>query len=182
MKFKNLNFAKFATFSVLVIGLSASAFASCGDLLSAMATPIPGQSHVMQPGHHSSKPSGSTSIVGLWYVQFTSEGTVIQDAYQLWNAGGTEVHNPNVDPRSGNVCLGVWTRTPGTNTYTLAHRVWNYDTTGDWLGTIDLSETVTVGKDGDTHTGTFALDFYDTSGNFITEVDGTVTGSRISVP
>ena len=39
MKFKNLNFAKFATFSVLVIGLSASAFASCGDLLSAMATP-----------------------------------------------------------------------------------------------------------------------------------------------
>lgn len=28
--------------------------------------------------------------------------------------------------------------------------------------------------------GTFALDFYDPSGGFITEVDGTVTGTRIS--
>ena len=183
MKFKNLNFAKFATFTVLVIGLSASAFASCGDSLTAMAAAVAGQHRPMQAGPHSSKQnSGSTSIVGLWYVQFTSEGTVIQDAYQLWNAGGTEVHNPNVDPRGGNVCLGVWTRTPGTNTYTLAHRVWNYDTTGDWLGTINLSETVTVGKGGDAHSGTFTLDFYDTSGTFITEVDGTVTGSRISVP
>lgn len=182
MKFNNLNFAKFATFTVLVIGLSASAFASCGDSLSAMATPVPGQSHVMQQGPHSYKPnSGSTSIVGLWYVQFTSDGTVIQDAYQLWNAGGTEVHNPNVDPRGGNVCLGVWTRAAGTHTYTLAHRVWNYDTTGDWLGTIHLSETVTVGKGGDSHSGTFTLDFYDTSGNFINEVTGTVTGARISV-
>ena len=182
MKFKNLSFAKFATFTVLAIGLSASAFASCGDSLSAMATPVPGQSRVMKQGPQSSKSnSGSTSIVGLWYVQFTSEGTVIQDAYQLWNAGGTEVHNPNVDPRGGNVCLGGWVRTPGTNTYTLAHRVWNYDTTGDWLGTINLSEKITVGKGGDTHTGTFALDFYDTSGNFQMSVTGTVTGRRISV-
>jgi hypothetical protein len=59
--------------------------------------------------------------------------------------------------------------------------VWNYDTTGDWLGTINLSEKITVGKGGDTHTGTFALDFYDTSGNFQMSVTGTVTGRRISV-
>jgi hypothetical protein len=182
MKIKNTNFAKFATFTVLVIGLSASAFASCGSSLSSMAAIVPGQPFAMQQGPHASQPSsGSTSIVGLWYVEYTVEGNVIQTAYQLWNAGGTEVHNPNVDPRGGDVCLGVWTRTPGTNTYTLAHRVWNYDTTGDWLGTINLSETVTVGKGGDSHSGTFALDFYDTSGNFLMEVDGTVTGARISV-
>jgi hypothetical protein len=181
MKSKNLNFAKFATYMVLVIGLSASAFASCGDSLSAMAAAVPGQAHVMQQGPHASKPSGSTSIVGLWFVDFTVDGNIIQDAYQLWNAGGTEVHNPNVDPRTGNVCLGVWTRATGTNTYTLAHRVWNYDTTGDWLGTINLSETVTVGKGGDTLTGTFTLDFYDPTGTFITEVAGAVTGTRISV-
>lgn len=181
MKFKNLNFAKFATYVVLVIGLSASAFASCGDSLSAMAAAIAGQSHSMQTVPHSSKQnSGSPSIVGLWYVQFTVDGNVIQDAYQLWNAGGTEVHNPNVDPRGGNVCLGVWTRATGAHTYTLTHRVWNYDTTGDWLGTINLSETVTVGKDGNSHSGSFTLDFYDTSGNFLMEVTGTVTGERIS--
>lgn len=182
MKLKNLNFVKVATYMVLVIALSASAFASCGDSLSAMAAAVAGQSRPMQQGPYSSTTnSGSTSMVGLWYVQFTVGGNVIQDAYQLWNAGGTEVHNPNVDPRGGNVCLGVWTRPAGTNTYRLAHRVWNYDTTGDWLGTINLSEKVTVDKGGNTHRGTFKLDFYDTSGNFITQVAGTVTGSRISV-
>jgi len=182
MKFENLSFAKLATFTVLVIGLSASAFGSCGDSLSAMATAVPGQSRPMQSGPHSSKPNfGSTSIVGLWYVQYTVDGSVIQDAYQLWNAGGTEVHNPNVDPRGGDVCLGVWARAAGTNTYTLAHRVWNYDTTGDWLGTITLNEKVTVDKSGSSHSGIFRDDFYDTSGNFLMSVTGTVTATRISV-
>jgi hypothetical protein len=182
MKFKNLNFAKFATFAVLVIGLSASAFGSCGDSLSAMAAGIPGQARAMQQGSHSpAHNSGSTSIVGLWYVQFTIAGNVIQDAYQLWNAGGTEVHNPNVDPRAGNVCLGVWKRAAGTNTYILAHRVWNYDTAGNWLGTINLRETLTVGGGGNSHSGSFTLDFYDTSGNFQMELTGSVTGERISV-
>jgi hypothetical protein len=37
MRVENLNFAKFATYMVLVVGLSASALASCGDSLSAMA-------------------------------------------------------------------------------------------------------------------------------------------------
>lgn len=186
MKSKNLNFAKFTTYTVLVIGLSVSAFASCGDSLSAMAAAAPGFSRPVQQGQHSSQPaskadSGSTSIVGLWYIEFTIDGNAIQTAYQLWNAGGTEVHNPNVDPRTGNVCLGVWKRAAGSNTYTLAHRVWNYDSTGDWLGTINLSETVTVGKGGSSLGGTFTLDFYDTSGNFQMELAGDVTGERISV-
>jgi hypothetical protein len=181
MKFRNLNFVKFATYIVLVAGLSASAFASCGDSLSAMATAVAGQSRPMQQGLHSSQHnSDSTSMVGLWYIQFTIDGSVIQDAYQLWNAGGTEVHNPNVDPRAGNVCLGVWKR-GGHGIYTLAHRVWNYDTNGNFLGTIKLSETVTLGKGGDSHSGSFTLDFYDPSGNFLMELAGSVTGQRISV-
>ncbi len=182
MKFKNLNFVKFATYMVLVAALSASAFASCGDSLSAMAAAIPGQSRPVQQGLHSSQPNpGGSSMVGLWYIEFTIDGNLIQDAYQLWNAGGTEVHNPQVDPRSGNVCLGVWTHAARTRTYTLAHRVWNYDTTGDFLGTINLSESVTLSRDGNSHSGTFKLDFYDPSGNFLMELDGSVTGTRISV-
>src|SRR5271166_851760 len=112
MRFKNLNFAKFATYMVLVIGLSASAFASCGDLLSAIVTGNAGvtfQSGGAQPDVAVSGATVThTSIVGLWHVEFTVNGQTIQEAFQLWNAGGTEVHNPNVDPRSGNVCLGVW--------------------------------------------------------------------------
>lgn len=181
MKLKNLKFVKFATYLVLVAGLSVSAFASCGDSLSAMASAVASQSRPMQQDPQSSQPnSGSSSMVGLWHIWFTVDGNVIQDAYQLWNAGGTEVHNPNVDPRGGNVCLGVWTRANG-GTYKLAHRVWNYDTTGDFLGTIHLSEKVILSQDGNSHSGSFKLDFYDPSGKFLTEVDGDVTGKRISV-
>jgi len=181
MQLRNLKFNMFATCVVLVVGLSASAFASCGDSLSAMAAAVAGQSGAVQPDYRSSElNSKGPSMVGLWYIEFTANGTLIQTAYQLWNAGGTEIHNPNVDPRAGNVCLGVW-KTVGHGVYKLNHRVWNYDTNGNFLGTIHLTETVTLGKDGTTHSGTFSLDFYDPSGNFLMQIDGTVTGKRIPV-
>jgi hypothetical protein len=184
MRFKNRNFAKSAIYMVLVIGLSASAFASCGDLLSAMVAGRVGvtvQSRSAQPDAQASGATGAhTSIVGLWHVEFTANGQTIQEAYQAWNAGGTEMHNPNVDPRGGNICFGVWKHAPH-GTYKLAHRVWNYDTNGNFLGTINLSETLTVSSDGKSHSGTFALDFYDPTGKFLQEVDGNVTADRISV-
>jgi hypothetical protein len=49
------------------------------------------------------------------------------------------------------------------------------------MGTINLSETLTLGPKGNGHTGSFTLDFYDPSGNFIMEVAGNVTGERIAV-
>jgi hypothetical protein len=183
MKVMILNFVKFAACMALVVGLSASASASCGDSLSAMAAgaaSVQSQFRSIQPKSESGGDNDDKSMVGLWHIQFTAGGQTIQEAYQLWNAGGTEVHNPNVDPRSGNVCLGVWKHaSPGT--YKLAHRVWSYDSNGNFMGTIHLSETVTVGQGGNTHSGSFTLDFYDPSGNFQFEVAGSVTGERISV-
>src|SRR6267154_4664417 len=162
------NFVKFATYMALTLGLSASALASCGDSLSAMAAgaaSIHSQSNPIQSNSTSSGDNSGKSMVGLWHIQFTVGGQTIQEAYQLWNAGGTEVHNPNVDPRGGSVCLGVWKHGPH-GTFKLTHRVWNYDTNGNFMGTIHLSETVTVGPGGNTHSGSFTLDFYDPSGNF----------------
>jgi hypothetical protein len=183
MKVDNLNFAKLATYTVLVVGLSASAFASCADSLTAMAASaaaVVGQSGPMQ---HDDVSSGNravkSSIVGLWHVEFRVKGQTIQEAYQLWNAGGTEVHNPNVDPRGGDVCLGVWKQAAGT--YTLAHRVWNYDTTGDFMGTIHLSEKLTLGPSGNTLKGSFTSAFYDPTGHFVNKVSGGAVGRRISV-
>ena len=179
---QTLNLIKFAACMALVVGLSASALASCGDSLSAMAAGAASaqvQSRPIQPNSESAGDNGGT-MVGLWHIVFTVEDTTIQEAYQLWNAGGTEVHNPNVDPRSGNVCLGVWKHAEH-GAYKLAHRVWSYDTNGTFLGTIHLSETVTLGDGGNTHSGSFTLDFYDPSGNFLFEVAGNVTGERISV-
>jgi len=185
MKVMNLNFVKFAACMVLVVGVSASALASCGDSLSAMAAGAATVVSQSRPTQQDSQSSGdnavNSSIVGLWHIQFTVGDQTIQEAYQLWNAGGTEVHNPNVDPRTGNVCLGVWKRAAPRGTYKLAHRVWNYDASGNFLGTINLSETLTLGHGGNTHSGSFTLDFYDPSGKFLMEVDGSVTGERISV-
>jgi hypothetical protein len=182
---QTLNFVKIAAYMVLVVGLSASALASCGDSLSAMAAgaaAVVSQSRPMQQHSRSSSTNAvNPSIVGLWHIEFNLGDQTIQEAYQLWNAGGTEVHNPNVDPRTGNVCLGVWKRTNSAGTFKLAHRVWNYDVSGNFLGTIHLSETITLGQGGNTHTGTFTLDFYDPSGNFLFELAGDVTAERISV-
>lgn len=173
--------AKVAACAVLAMGLSASALASCGDSLVEMASakaivssPI-GKQLAAKPMAHS---SDNSAIVGLWFVQFVVGGQPIQEAFQNWNLGGTEVHNPNVDPRSGNVCLGTWVAVTGGG-FKLIHRVWNYDTNGNFLGTIHLRETVTVSADGNTQTGWFKLDFYDPSGNFQTEVAGNVRGQRI---
>ena len=182
MRVMNLKFVEFASYIVLVVGVSASAFASCGDSLTAMAATaasIHSQSRSAQPGAQShGDPSIPASIVGLWDIKFVIGTQTIQEAYQLWNVGGTEIHNPNVDPRSGNVCLGVWKAAQGT--YTLTHRVWNYDSSGNFLGTIHLSETLTVGNHGTTHSGSFKLDFYDPSGTFLNEVAGSVEGTRVT--
>jgi hypothetical protein len=38
---------------------------------------------------------GRNSIVGLWHVRFMVGTNTIQEAFQIWNEGGTEAHNPN---------------------------------------------------------------------------------------
>lgn len=182
MRVMNLKSVKCAVYIVLAAGLITSAFAACGDSLNAMATQavtIHTQFRSNQPGAQSKGDPGTpAAIVGLWDVKFVVGTQTIQEAYQLWNVGGTEIHNPNVDPRSGNVCLGVWKLSHGA--FTLTHRVWNYDSSGNFLGTIHLSETLTVGNNGTTHSGSFTLDFYDPNGTFLNEVAGTVAGTRIS--
>jgi hypothetical protein len=184
MKVMIPNFVKLASCMVLVVGLSAIASASCGDSMSAMAagaTLVPSQSRMSHQNSESATADAHhPSIIGLWHIQFTVGDQTIQEAFQLWNAGGTEVHNPNVDPRTGNVCLGVWRHAPHAS-FKLAHRVWSYDASGNFMGTINLSETLTLGNNGKTQSGSFTLDFFDPSGNFQFEITGDVTGERISV-
>src|ERR1700730_8254450 len=143
MRVMNLSFAKFAACIVLVARLGGPAFRSGGHSLSAMAAQaasVRSQSHPVQLDSESSGDNDGSSIVGLWHIRFMVGDQTIQEAFQLWNVGGTEVHNPNVDPRTGNVCLGVWKRKASRGPYKLAHRVWSYDANGTFLGTINLSE------------------------------------------
>jgi len=105
-----------AVLSLLVVAFSATAMASCGDSFNAMATAaasVRSQSpasrlSVQNEPAAASDNAVNTSIVGLWHVRFQVGNQTIQEAFQIWNAGGTEAHNPNVDPRTGNICLGAW--------------------------------------------------------------------------
>ena len=183
----NITFVRVAALSALLIAFSATAMAQCGASLTAMATAatsIRNQSQVSRSSIQSGSAAASDSavnmsIVGLWHIRFLVGDQQIQEAFQIWNAGGTEVHNPNVDPRQGNICLGAW-KEAAPRTFKLAHRVWFYDVSGNFQGTGNLSETLVLGDKGNTHSGTFTLDIYDPDGNLVAEVPGTVVGERIS--
>src|SRR3989442_10547906 len=176
-----------AVLSVLVVAFSATAMAQCGDSLSAMAAAaasVRSQSQVSQSSVQNGSAAASDnavnrSIVGLWHIRFQVGDQTIQEAFQIWNAGGTEVHNPNVDPRQGNICLGAW-KEAAPRTFKLTHRVWFYDVSGNFQRTCNLSETLVLGDRRNTHSGTFTLDIYDPAGNLVGEVPGTVVGERIS--
>jgi hypothetical protein len=175
--------------TVLVVASSVTATAQCGASFSSMAAAA--ASIRNQSGTAKSEgPNGvetasdnavNTSIVGLWHIRFLVGGEQIQEAFQIWNTGGTEVHNPNVDPRQGNVCLGTWNEA-APQTFKLNHRVWLYTPDGSFLGVGHLYETLTLADRGSTQSGSFTLDLYDLSGNKLAELAaGTVTGERIAV-
>ena len=184
---RNLPIVKIGLLSVLVATFSATAMAQCGRSFSALVTAaasVRSQSNLSSVQNQSAAASDNavnTSIVGLWHISFLVGGQQIQEAFQTWNTGGTEVHNPNVDPRQGNVCLGTWDEA-APQTFKLNHRVWLYTADGTFLGVGHLRETLTLSDRGNTQNGSFTLDLYDLSGNKLAELAaGTVKGERISV-
>lgn len=126
----------------------------------------------------------NSSIVGLWHTTFTSGGSVWDEAFEQWHSDGTETALDNaVPPLLGNVCLGVYKQT-GQRTYKLRHLAWNWDPSGAPLaGTFLLLMTVTVDPHGNTFSGHFVSDSFDTFGNKIDELhaEGTVSATRITV-
>ncbi len=178
----------------LMIGVAAlPASAQCGGALSdlyarASAT---NQSPIASVKNVQDVPSAliadnendDAAIVGLWHTRFvisTPGGDVtIQEAFQIWNAGGTEVHNPNVDTRSSSMCLGVWNSR--RQTFNLTHRVWNTDANGVNFGTLHLSEAVKLYNHGQTMLGNFTIGVFDPAGNKVDEFSGRVVGERINV-
>jgi hypothetical protein len=132
------------------------------------------------PSGFSYAKSGHASIVGLWNLNVYSGTDLVDVAFDAWNSDGLEVLNDFTDPIEGNVCLGVYEQT-GPRTYTLKHPSWYFDTNGTLLGTIVINEVVHLSKDGNSFTGTYADDIYDVSGNFLEELTGNLSATRITV-
>ena len=128
--------------------------------------------------------SNNSSIVGLWHTTFLFEGGVWDEAFEQWHSDGTELAVDNaVPPLLGNVCVGVYKQS-GPRTYKLRHVTWNWDPSGAPLaGTFLLLMTVTVDPHGDTFSGNWVSDSFDTFGNKIDELhfEGSVSAERITV-
>jgi predicted small lipoprotein YifL len=135
--------------------------------------------------------SSGASIVGLWKFQFISkgntghnpsipDGALIDFGYTQWHSDGTEIVNSAGIP-GGGFCLGVWGQT-GFLTFELNHFPIAFDpTTGAVADYINVREQVTLSPSGDTFTGTFTEDFYNTVGTHVDHLAGTVTGTRLTV-
>jgi hypothetical protein len=130
------------------------------------------------------------SIVGFWQVDFVAkdntngipDGTLIDSAYVQWHSDGTEIMNSSRDPRTQSFCLGVWKKT-GPFSYTLKHRAMTWTSDGTPIGPATILENVTLGRRGDTFTGTFVIVQYEMDGITIsppTPIVGTLRGTRIT--
>lgn len=191
------------TFGAGILGaLSVSnAVAGCGDLSS-----LQGPFEMAKPGAELRQPEAaakadsanqrggsSASIVGLWKVQLISkgntshnpsipDGALIDFGYTQWHSDGTEILNSGGhSPASENFCLGVWGQT-GFLTYELNHFPISYNTTtGAIANYVNLQEQDTLSPSGDSYTGTFTLLIYDTKGNEVDHLAGTVVATRLTV-
>jgi hypothetical protein len=139
---------------------------------------------------------GDDPIVGMWQAKFTAEGntgsmappdgTPIDSAFVQWHNDGTEIMNSGRPAQDGNFCLGVWKRT-GKSSYKLNHLALGNDTTnaptgiGNPLGPTQIRENIVLSRDGNSYSGSFTLDAYDTSGNNVAHIVGKISATRITV-
>ena len=127
------------------------------------------------------------AIVGMWKVQFVSEGTngipdgtMIDSAYAQWHSDGTEIMNSGRPPITSSFCLGVWKKT-GESTYKLNHFALSWDPTGTvFVGPANIRENVTLNAQGNSFSGTFTIDQFDTNGNTLAHIVGKINAQRVT--
>jgi hypothetical protein len=177
--------ASVALVAMGMLFVATNTVAACGDpsgLKSGVALKLPFLVDPSRGGDqvtHEARPD-SSSIVGLWYVTYTSGGQLLYQSFDQWHNDGTELENPNLAPATGPLCVGVWKQI-GTRTFRLHHVGWNFDMNGNSLGSFTLDEINTVSPNDQNYKGTFDLKFYDVDGNLVDEVTGTQTAARITV-
>jgi hypothetical protein len=131
-----------------------------------------------QTSPHDIVPPAPPNIVGLWDTKFFSQGQVVDEIYDLWNADGTEIEVDASNPIEGNVCNGVWIQT-GTLIWKLTHPSWAFDVNGNLIGTLMIREVIFMDPKGNQYTGTVTYDFFDLNGTPIDHEDGTLSAVRI---
>jgi len=191
--FKTLVAASLAT--VLVgISLGSMANAQCGGSVWIKSRAVQLQSWEAEPQFGTASlllvannaPAGA-DIVGFWKVKFLSEGnagipdgTVLDNGFSQWHSDGTEIMNSSKPPVTGDFCLGVWQKN-GPSSYQLNHFALGFDSASNFIGPVQIQESVSVDKKADQYSGTFTINQYDPMGNPMGGVAGNVAATRITV-
>ena len=141
-------------------------------------------------------------IAGLYDVTLTApDGSVVDHGYSVWHADGSEIMNSGRPAGDTNFCLGTWAQT-GARTYKLNHFTLSwfqsvsatpdlgvpplpglYSVNNIFAGPGNISETITLARDGQSFSGTFAITQFDTSGNVAPgfPITGNVSAKRLTI-
>jgi hypothetical protein len=194
---------KLLTRSHLAHMLSAAAFlpllathatAGCGtvgDLTGSFRMASPATMKLLTPAVATAKAqgNGSPSLVGMWNVQFISQGNtahnpsipdgaVIDFGYSQIHSDGTEILNSGAhSPATQNFCMGVWGQT-GFLAFEVNHFALSYNQlSGVLTNYVNIREQLTLSPSGESLTGTFTIDIYDTSENHVDHLAGNITAT-----
>lgn len=122
---------------------------------------------------------GKGNISGLWLSTVTAGTQTAFQSFEAFTQDGLEFLNDNGSPIEGNVCFGVWTA-EGKGVK-VTHPSWNYDPSGNLIGTVIIRETLTLDPNGATFTGSVSVEAFDLNGNsFGIVFEGDVSGTRIT--
>jgi hypothetical protein len=183
-----------------VVGAAALAILGSGQAMAGCGMPGGnGRSPANWHGGGGGSQGFGDSIVGLWKVTFTSDGSAYPGPIPAgvetdfgtvqWHSDGTEfMISGGRAPSTGDTCMGVWKRT-GARTYKLNHLALAW-ASGDsspaaspaaFLGPAVFSETVTLSLNGASYEGPFTIDQYAADGTTLLEhIGGTVKGTRMT--
>lgn len=186
-----------AVFAMVLIGMGfiSRANAQCGGSVSLKVggirqqswegAPLIGPASFLQVA---SQTGGGAGIVGFWKVKFVAEGnaggpsdgTVIDNGFAQWHSDGTEIMNSSKPPVTSSFCLGVWQKT-GPSSFQLNHFALGFDSSSNFIGPVQIQESVTVNRKADQYAGTFTIDQFDPMGNPLGHVAGNITATRVTV-
>lgn len=124
--------------------------------------------------------TSNATIAGLWHATYTtSDNQIFQESFDMWHNDGTEMESANVNPIVGNFCMGVWKQV-GSQIH-LHHVGWGFDNFGNLVGPFTVDQVDVLGAHGNSYSGTWDFKLYDTNGNLLQEVTGTISATRIGV-
>ncbi len=185
---------------VMAVFMIPGASAQCGfnkNFKPAAWHPQIGSAHLMRSAFFNDDDDDSPSIVGMWHVTFTAHTVngnpipsdsypMIDNAIVVWHSDKTEIMNSARPPQDGNFCLGVWQKT-GARSYYLNHIPWLSNDTanapggiGNPAGPTQITERVTISRDGNSYTGSFTLVAYNLDGTKAISFTGALAGTRIT--